>query len=194
MVTQRDPESARRRILDSAAGEFAAHGPAGARVDAIAAEAGINKRMLYHYFGDKQALFRAVLNDRLGGGRAMPTAAAVIEQGQKIDVVDVRLMVWASIGGLDPRPDEAWQQLLIELEEEQAAGRVRGDVDAQLLAVVVLGLSALPGLLPAYVGELTTEAGGSWTHLRKLLTLPVEKSASRGVRPRVRMLPKVRGR
>jgi AcrR family transcriptional regulator len=42
------------------------HGFAGARVDAIARRAGINKRMLYHYFGDKEALFRAVLRKKIG--------------------------------------------------------------------------------------------------------------------------------
>ncbi|CAD6001406.1 HTH tetR-type domain-containing protein [Agreia sp. COWG] len=41
--------------------EFAAFGLAGARVDRIAASASASKERLYAYFGDKQALFRAVL-------------------------------------------------------------------------------------------------------------------------------------
>ena len=57
----RDPDATRVRILDAATAEFAAHGPGGARVDRIAAAAGANKRMLYYYFGNKEALFRAVL-------------------------------------------------------------------------------------------------------------------------------------
>lgn len=61
----RDPASTRQRILDAAAEAFAARGFAGARVDRIAAAAGVNKRMLYHYFGDKQGLHRAVLADRI---------------------------------------------------------------------------------------------------------------------------------
>lgn len=57
------PEAAhsRRRILGAARDEFARHGLGGARVDRIAAAAGINKRMLYHYIGNKDALFSAVL-------------------------------------------------------------------------------------------------------------------------------------
>ena len=51
-------------ILDSALAEFARHGLGGARVDRIAANAGANKRMLYHYFGDKEGLFLAVLEAR----------------------------------------------------------------------------------------------------------------------------------
>jgi len=57
----RDPERTRARILDAATREFARHGLGGARVDRIAAGAGANKRMLYYYFGDKDALFQAVL-------------------------------------------------------------------------------------------------------------------------------------
>lgn len=60
-VRPRDPEATRRRILASARTEFARLGLSGARVDTIAARAKINKRMLYHYFGSKQALFLAVL-------------------------------------------------------------------------------------------------------------------------------------
>lgn len=56
----RDPQATRARILDAAKTEFAAHGFAGARVDRIADEAGVNKRMLYHYFGNKRDLYREV--------------------------------------------------------------------------------------------------------------------------------------
>ena len=57
----RDPEHSRARILAAAHTEFAQHGFDGARVDRIAALAGLNKRMLYHYFGNKDDLFCAVL-------------------------------------------------------------------------------------------------------------------------------------
>lgn len=59
----RDPEATRRRILAAAKTEFARKGLAGARVDRIAARARINKRMLYHYFGNKEDLFRRTLED-----------------------------------------------------------------------------------------------------------------------------------
>jgi AcrR family transcriptional regulator len=51
----------RTRILDAALAEFAEQGFAGARVDSIAERAGINKRMLYVYVGNKEALWLAVL-------------------------------------------------------------------------------------------------------------------------------------
>lgn len=60
-VRGRDPEGTRARILAAATREFSRHGLGGARVDRIAERAGANKRMLYYYFGDKDALFLAVL-------------------------------------------------------------------------------------------------------------------------------------
>src|SRR5690554_6779832 len=58
---RRAPERTREQILQAAIREFADKGLGGARVDAIAARAGANKRMLYHYFGSKSDLFLAVL-------------------------------------------------------------------------------------------------------------------------------------
>ncbi|MBM7048745.1 MULTISPECIES: TetR/AcrR family transcriptional regulator [Rhizobium] len=57
----RNPQRTHAAILEAATEEFAAHGFGGARVDAIAARAQTNKRMLYHYFGDKEGLYLAVL-------------------------------------------------------------------------------------------------------------------------------------
>ncbi|MCD7059152.1 TetR family transcriptional regulator [Pelagibacterium xiamenense] len=58
---KRDPERTQAAILEAATAEFAAKGIGGARVDTIAERAGTNKRMLYHYFGDKIGLYTAVL-------------------------------------------------------------------------------------------------------------------------------------
>ncbi len=60
---KRQPAATRRNILHAAIAEFAAEGLAGGRVDEIAARAGVSKRMLYHYFGNKDALWLAVLED-----------------------------------------------------------------------------------------------------------------------------------
>jgi AcrR family transcriptional regulator len=60
-VDRRDPARTRAQILEAALMEFSHKGLAGARVDQIATRAGINKRMIYHYFGNKENLFLAVL-------------------------------------------------------------------------------------------------------------------------------------
>ncbi|MBR1152548.1 MULTISPECIES: TetR/AcrR family transcriptional regulator [unclassified Bradyrhizobium] len=58
---RRDPAATREKLLTAARREFADSGLAGARVDEIAARAGVNKQLVYHYFGDKDALYLAVL-------------------------------------------------------------------------------------------------------------------------------------
>ena len=51
----------RSRILDAALSEFAANGLAGARTEAIASAAGVNKALLYYYFESKEKLYSAAL-------------------------------------------------------------------------------------------------------------------------------------
>lgn len=58
---QRDAERSQAVILAAARDEFAEHGLGGARVDRIAERAGLNKRLIYYYFEDKERLFEAVL-------------------------------------------------------------------------------------------------------------------------------------
>ena len=58
-----DPDGVKKNIIEIATQEFAANGFSGARVDEIAARTNTSKRMLYYYFGDKEGLFRAVLEE-----------------------------------------------------------------------------------------------------------------------------------
>jgi AcrR family transcriptional regulator len=57
----RDADRSQLAILASARNEFAQRGLAGARMDSIAERAGLNKRLIYYYFGSKDDLFLAVL-------------------------------------------------------------------------------------------------------------------------------------
>jgi AcrR family transcriptional regulator len=57
----RDADRSQSNILSAARDEFAEHGLGGARMDRIAERAGLNKRLIYYYFEDKEQLFRAVL-------------------------------------------------------------------------------------------------------------------------------------
>jgi len=79
----RDPERTRRRILDAATEEFARFGLGGARVDRIASRAGANKRMLYYYFGDKDRLFLAALEDRYAHIRSAERALELEHLGPR---------------------------------------------------------------------------------------------------------------
>jgi AcrR family transcriptional regulator len=64
-----DPEGTRRNIVEVATHEFAQKGYSGARVDAIAERTRTSKRMIYYYFGSKEGLYLAVLEEAYSGIR-----------------------------------------------------------------------------------------------------------------------------
>jgi AcrR family transcriptional regulator len=100
-----DASATRQRILAAARAEFAAHGVAGARVDRIAAEAQANKRAIYDYFGDKEALFAVVLEREmtdcaeavaLDGGDLADYAQRLVEY-QAARPHLLRLLMWEAL-------------------------------------------------------------------------------------------------
>ena len=70
MGTRGQPAASRAAILRAAAEEFAEHGIAGARTEAIARQARVNKALLYYYFKDKETLYGAVLDNAFSGLKA----------------------------------------------------------------------------------------------------------------------------
>jgi AcrR family transcriptional regulator len=71
------PLGTRERILGAAILVFSAAGYSGARIEAICKRARANPRMIYHYFGDKDGLYRAVLEHVLGDLRREELQLAV---------------------------------------------------------------------------------------------------------------------
>ena len=90
----RDPERTRAAILRAATAEITAKGLTGARVDAIAARAGVNKRMLYHYFGDKQGLYLAVLEHTYAAIRAAEIGLNLTELDAAAGMRRLVLFTW----------------------------------------------------------------------------------------------------
>jgi AcrR family transcriptional regulator len=162
-VRTRNAPETRRRILAAATEDFAAHGVAGARVDRIAASAGVNKAQLYAYFGDKLALFAAVYREH---------AAAIVDEtpfdvddlpGYAVGLYDaarrrpevIRLLAWARLDGIElPMDAEAVRAKLDAIAGAQAAGRLDATADPEdVLAMVtatalgwsVVGLSPVAG-------------------------------------------------
>ena len=86
---QRNPDRTRRRILQAAISLFAQQGFHAVSVDQIVGRARVNKRMVYHYFGSKDALFEAALAEvlalRLAASLASPaqTCVAVTEASRQ---------------------------------------------------------------------------------------------------------------
>jgi len=160
----RDPDRTRRRILDAALKEFSARGFAGARVGGIARRAEVNKRMLYHYFGDKEGLFRAVLRHKISERRSR--VEAQISENEPVsrmplwfrqncqDIDWVRLLAWESLQTAgDKVLDEKerrriTRQARARIRQKQAAGQLRNDVAAAHLQLEKVSLSMFPMALP----------------------------------------------
>jgi len=189
---RRDPEAARRRILDAGAAEFATVGFAGARVDRIADRAGINKRMLYHYFGDKQGVYGAVLADRL---KALISVSGSVDEQlnrlmSQLDQTLARLLIWRLLesraeSGADD--DElGGEGLRAALESLQREGGLPGDLDVAALARMFMAhlvLSRARGVAGGEEGCLMSVAG--------LLKSMAPRELADHPKPRVRLKPSV---
>ncbi len=196
---KRDPEARKARILAAAAIVFARDGYGGGRVDTIAQQAGVNKRMLYHYFGDKAALFEAVIANQLpvfdafvrGGplqgipaaqgvpaaqgaaaarGAAAAQGAAAAPSQRQLQTL-WRLLAWDA---LRPAPAASAQGLRAILAEAHGAA---GQREAVLLGVAY---SVLQHLLPAIAEHL----GGVARALNEQL-----ETLAATAKPRVRLAP-----
>lgn len=76
-----DPERTKADIITVATAEFSSNGLSGARVDAIAEKTRTSKRMIYYYFGSKEGLYLAVLEQAYAEIRA-------IEESLRLDALD----------------------------------------------------------------------------------------------------------
>lgn len=163
-VAGRNPERTRRRILDAALQEFSARGFAGARVSGIARRAKSNKRMLYHYFEDKEGLFRAVLRHKISERLRRTEALALQSDALSslpiwfkqncLDTDWVRLLAWESLqttngSVLDEKErHRISRQVTADIRQKQAAGKLRRDVPAEFLQLAKVSLEMFPQALP----------------------------------------------
>jgi AcrR family transcriptional regulator len=90
----RDPVRTSAAVLAAATGEFKDKGFAGARVDVIARRAGVNKRMLYHYFGSKEDLYLAVLEAAYAGIRGAESRLRLTEHHPEQAMRELALFTW----------------------------------------------------------------------------------------------------
>ena len=158
----RNPERTRGRILSAALKEFAAKGFAGARVDAIARRADINKRMLYHYFGDKEKLFRAVLRQKIAERRAWglnlssdPAERLPFWFKTACDDTDwIRLLEWEALQSdgqtvIDEKERQVFTaDWLKRLRQRQACKELSAEFDARHLALAMQSLTMFPMAFP----------------------------------------------
>ena len=165
----RDPQRTRDRILAAALAEFSSEGFAGARVARIARRAKINKRMLYHYFGNKEHLFREIfdrkLQERAGWiSQAPAELSASLAYWFQMACEDsdwIRLIQWEALASGDAaviREAErraSLQRTLEDLRARQRRGLVPGDLDVGHLLLTLLGVLSYPLAFPQVTRMVT---------------------------------------
>jgi AcrR family transcriptional regulator len=158
----RNPERTRERILSAALKEFAANGFAGARVDAIAQRAAINKRMLYHYFGNKEHLFREVLRRKMAERQAWaeslsgdPAESLMFWFEASCKDTDwVRLLEWEALQEADKKlidekkRREAMARGLKRIRQQQARGLVSTEFSPRHVMLTMRSLTMFPMAFP----------------------------------------------
>ena len=90
----RDPERTQASILAAATQEFTAKGLNGARVDEIARRAGVNKRMIYHYFGGKEGLYLAALEATYTAIRSAEVGLRLADKDPAEGMRELVLFTW----------------------------------------------------------------------------------------------------
>lgn len=169
-MTGRDPQEKVERVIAAAVDEFARAGPAGARIDAIARSAGMNKRLLYHYVGDKDALFEAAVQFCR---ECLARTASTPEQ--------VQPEVWRILCHAVASNSANFDSMAGGLNRP---GEDRAVVEAQL--AIAMFRSLLPSLADALAGDVP--AGRSASSSRHV---PAETSDAE-LKPRIKLKPEVR--
>jgi len=163
----RDAERSRQLLLAAALEEFSAKGFAGARVQDIAARAGVNKQLITYYFGGKEGLFRA-LGERWQEQEAtfarpdIPLDELTVEylRATLDDPRMVRLLIWAGLaegGESEERPpDEApASEDLSDLMRRQRDGELAADLDPAYVQLALMGAILTPIVMPQIVRRVT---------------------------------------
>lgn len=171
--------SARRlKILEAARREFGLRGFAGARVEAIARRAGVNKGLIFYYFESKEGLFRALAEERFSHqptpGASEPDDAlrwplSLFELGD--ETLDwARFFMWEGLGVDDAMPPllledkrrQGWERRIAWVIEQQRLGNLPADLNSQHLTLFLYMLGVYPYLVPqlAYIitGSLPGQA------------------------------------
>ncbi len=157
----RDASVTKRNILQAAEEEFSAKGLYGTRIDEIASRAGVNKRMIYEYFGNKTELYRTVLQnayERLGEQEL----SALAEEGSCVEAIRrmirfyfdylranptyVNLLLWENLNQgryLDSEDTSslrapAFRALRSIVERGQKEGVFREEIDSEQVLISLL--------------------------------------------------------
>lgn len=158
----RDAERTKEKILLAARKEFAAKGFDGARVDLIAQQAHISKRMLYYYYTNKAGLFRAVLEQQVAL-RYPDSEYAPDDLGERLtlwfknafnDPEWVHFLIWEGLRIKRGRVEATegrlknFQLRVEKVRHDQEAGTLSAELDPSFLALAFSAMITFPFAFP----------------------------------------------
>lgn len=160
---EKRPSDTRGKLIQTATKLFSEKGYDGITVDEIVDTAGVNKRMVYHYFGSKEAIYQEVLREVFGRLTQLElTATASDEQAEVIIeklvrvyfkfLVDnpefVQLLLWENLSKgrhLDPVIEDLSKAPILKflqttLEEQSRRGQINSQLNPKHLLINLIGL------------------------------------------------------
>lgn len=199
---RRDPEATRKAILDAAEELFVLLGPVATTTAEIAKAAGINKSLIHHHFGSKEALWEEVKRRHFGAYFAVQKEmlAAATEPSTELvrdslhaffrflqhDPKSVRFMSWSfcenELGKLD-QEKELFELGIEKIRQSQEAGTIRRDVEPLFVIKTFVAL-ALHWFQTCRVTLSIIDSKVSPAELDELYLDTATKILLEGIRPR----------
>lgn len=162
------PLTTREKLLRAARDVFAEHGLAHTRISDIAARSGVNRERVYGYFGSKEGLFDAVINDALDElAEAVPLTPGEdlvgyvdrVHEFHRLHPQLLRLLLWEALHyRSEPLPGEEERKVRYREKVsalEQSLGAAEGRLQAAPTLFILIGLAAWPSVVPQLARLIT---------------------------------------
>ncbi len=191
LAITRDVAGTNRKIVTAGMAEFAEHGPHGTTIERIANRAGVNKERIYAYFGDKTALFTALLREQVDQvAAAVPlvvdsafdlgTFAGATFDYQVAHPDLARLLVWEGMINTADVPEEPARGALYQAKVEAiAAAQRRGTIDDAIepahLVFFIFALASWWSVSPQIARMLSAPCGGDDVSRRRASVVEAAK-------------------
>lgn len=156
---QQDADRSRRLLLAAALEEFATKGYAGARVQEIAARAGVNKQLINYYFDSKEGLYLELQRtwlrrERDSADADLPLADLAVRylHDALTEPNLTRLMAWRGLTA-ESTPDGA-EDFMTTLPDRHATGELADDLDPASVRLAIMGAVLIPVVMPQLVRRI----------------------------------------